>query len=296
MEIRGTRTKYDFYPPRLTLTLCYSTHPKCSFFFFYTPYGFLVTDGLGPISSNITVIPWRSQTDLKRLNTWILLFSTPAAGQEYQSRARRLRALVANNIRTSSSERVAPSANYIIDRELGYTLGDYTLTTPWLWLTIRGQLAPFSSKVQSAIDLHNSVNLVRTETGFGGFPVRLWIDGLNLLPMTAKRVQQLLFWDAKMRGVPWQLADTPNAIMPLDRDSSSHEMLGSKDAAHENNHNPTATARKIENWRLLFQTYSEAKRFVRVWHRRPLPEFTSLAFSDPQPLIKAECLLQGTVF
>jgi hypothetical protein len=177
---------------------------------------------------------------------------------------------------------IAPPPNYAVGGIHGFTLQDYTITTPWQSPTLFAQLAPFDSTLQRAIDIHNNLVSLRRDGG-QGFPVRVWVDQHNLLPINTELLERLLLWDGRARGSQWQIAEGDRTMAPLTGRFQHRMFMGNREDA-------LLGGKDIDNWRIIFQTASEARRFVRLWHRRQLPRFAQLPFSDPQPLIKAECL------
>lgn len=109
------------------------------------------------------------------------------------------------------------------------------------------------------------------------------------MELTADIISRILTWDGNFRGYKWQTIEGPSAIKHLvdlhKTDILNHE---SNDSTAEVDQ-PTSLKR-ADNWRISFRHASEARRFMRVWHRMPLPKFSGLPFSDPQPLVKVECL------
>ncbi|PGG99291.1 hypothetical protein AJ80_09391 [Polytolypa hystricis UAMH7299] len=231
------------------------------------------------------IVPMRDD-DLRRRNIWILVFATPASAKEYQDRALHLKLLARDNTPMSPISSIAPPPNYTIGGLHGDRLSDFTLTTPWLRLSLHARLAPFHPSIQRAIDLHNQLAVSGRDNK--GFPVRFWIEEHNLVPITAARLRGLLSWDSNARGSPWQILEGMDSITPL-ADGLQYKMFDQK-----KKQGPQAAG--SDNWCIMFQTASEAKRFVRVWHRRRLPMFESLPFSDPQPMINAECLFPDITF
>ncbi|KKZ64561.1 hypothetical protein EMCG_00230 [[Emmonsia] crescens] len=229
------------------------------------------------------IIPLRFPDTLRRSNTWILIFYSPAAAKEFQDKVCRLCAFARDNLPTSTVSSITPPPNYTADGACDYRLSDYTLTTPWLQLSLSAYLAPFDQKIQDAIDLHNNLASKGTD-GKQGFPVRIWIDNQNRFSLKQEYVRRLLLWDGQNRWSPWQLVEE-DPITPL-MEPLSNEILTSDEEDVTEGY----------CWRIAFQTSAEARRFVRVWHRSVFPKLDALpSYPDPPPLIKAECLFEGDI-
>ncbi|EDN11207.1 predicted protein [Histoplasma mississippiense (nom. inval.)] len=227
------------------------------------------------------IIPLRFPDTLRRSNTWILIFYSPAAAKEFQDKVYRLFEFARDNLPTSSMSRITPPPNYTADGACEYRLNDYTLTSPWLPLSLYACLEPFDQKLQDAIDLHNNL---ASRHGKHGFPVRIWIDSQSRFTLKQEYVRRLLLWDGQNRWSPWQLVEQ-DPITPLMEPLSNEILTPDEESSAEG-----------DCWRIAFQTAAEARRFVRVWHRSVLPKLDALPFyPDPPPLMKAECLFEGDV-
>ncbi|KAG5295804.1 hypothetical protein I7I50_08685 [Histoplasma capsulatum G186AR] len=227
------------------------------------------------------IIPLRFPDTLRRSNTWILIFYSPAAAKEFQDKVYRLFEFARDNLPTSTMSRITPPPNYTADGACEYRLNDYTLTSPWLPLSLYACLEPFDQKLQDAIDLHNNL---ASRHGKHGFPVRIWIDSQSRFTLKQEYVRRLLLWDGQNRWSPWQLVEQ-DPITPLMEPLSNEILTPDEESSAEG-----------DCWRIAFQTAAEARRFVRVWHRSVLPKLDALPFyPDPPPLMKAECLFEGDV-
>ncbi|PGG96939.1 hypothetical protein GX51_07587 [Blastomyces parvus] len=228
------------------------------------------------------IIPLRFPDTLRRSNTWILIFYSPAAAKEFQDKVYRLFEFARDNLPTSAMSSITPPPNYTADGAGNYRLSDYTLTSPWLKLSLSAYLAPFDQKIQEAIDLHNSLT---SRDGKAGFPVRIWIDNQSHFTLKREDLRRLLSWDGQNRWSPWQLAEEA-PITPLAEPLSNEILTSGEEDLTEG-----------DCWRIAFQTAAEARRFVRAWHRSVFPKLDGLRFyPDPPPLIKAECLFDGEIY
>ncbi|EEH39037.2 hypothetical protein PAAG_01499 [Paracoccidioides lutzii Pb01] len=232
------------------------------------------------------VIPMRFQDTLRRSNTWILIFSSPASAKEFQDKVHRLHKFARDNLPTFPLTKIVPPPNFIAGGAHQYRLSDYTLTAPWLRLSLVAHLAPFNHKIQDAIDLHKSLASKQID-GKAGFPVRLWLENQYLFTLKKEYVRRLLMWDGQNRRTPWQLIEDKDTITSLSGPLSNEMLTPDEDDV----------LGRGGNWRIAFQSAAEAKRFVRTWHRSVFPRLDSLSnYPDPPPIIKAECLFEGDIF
>ncbi|EEH43994.2 uncharacterized protein PADG_00283 [Paracoccidioides brasiliensis Pb18] len=232
------------------------------------------------------IIPMRFHDTLRRSNTWILIFSSPASAKEFQDKVHRLHKFARDNLPTSPLTKIVPPPNFSAGGAHQHRLSDYTLTAPWLRLSLVAHLAPFNDKIQDAIDLHKSLASKRID-GKAGFPVRLWLENQYLFTLKKEYVRRLLVWDGQNRRTPWQLIEDKDTITSLSGPFSNEMLTPDEDEV----------LGRGENWRIAFQSAAEAKRFVRTWHRSVFPRLDSLLnYPDPPPIIKAECLFEGDIF
>lgn len=109
------------------------------------------------------------------------------------------------------------------------------------------------------------------------------------MELTADIIRRILVWDGVYRGYKWQTIEGSSAITEL-VDLHKPDILNSQSSNSDEEDDQPTPPRRADNWRINFRHASEARRFMRAWHRVPLPKFTGLPYSDPQPLVKVECL------
>lgn len=264
------------------------------------------------------VIPLRYPDTLNKRRSWALLFDIPANAHAYQTELLRLSRLAARVTPPNpAAAHTTPPRNFPARDAAGFaSADDYALGPAWLPPALTAYLAPFDQMLQSAITRHEELAQTQTlESGASaGFGVRVWIDEFNYTPLSRSLLGELLRWDGGERGSAWQLVEGREGIVQLEsRPQEGMEgsvfRMGDTENEKENDDDDNegynndhgdddddeAVDMKVNNWCLFFQSPLEAKRFVRTWHRRPLPRFESLPFADPQPLLKAECLFSDDV-
>ncbi|KAJ9299324.1 hypothetical protein DTO271G3_2946 [Paecilomyces variotii] len=230
----------------------------------------LLTDN-GPI-----VFPLRHHRTLQKRDTWILTFATPAQAREYQKEASELRHLVARFMSDPSSGVRTP--HHL--GQHGPRPYDYTLTSPFQSLSLVAQLAPFDFKLQRGMNTQAKLTQER-HLGRKTFPVRLWTDQFSG-QLSTKTIKNFLQLDGQARGSPWRISEGEDAVIRLAHYSTSEISRNNLDEDSESH-----ISGSIGNWCIGFQSASDARRFVRVWHRKYFPE--GLVGSS-QVTIKAECL------
>ncbi|KAL1955396.1 hypothetical protein VTO42DRAFT_8616 [Malbranchea cinnamomea] len=233
------------------------------------------------------VIPVRSRLNLQYQDGWILIFASPADAYEFQSRASILRDLARQAMPKTPTSGIQPPRNFpdFSDPKIeGFTIRDYTLSTPWQTANLFAYLHPFPQSLQRYIDLHRTI-ISSDHKGWEVFPVLVWVDQQHELALDPQLLEYLIHEDGNSRGARWQLVDSDDAITRV-TGRLRHELL---DSGKE----PRAQlgTRPVDALRVLFSSESEARRFVRTWHRTPVPRHVFVTFrGGPRPLIKAECL------
>lgn len=91
--------------------------------------------------------------------------------------------------------------------------------------------------------------------------------------------------DGRNRGLPWSLAGDVPAIEKVD--------YSSDDATTNQPNGPLESGQSKERlrrrWIVTFADESEARRFIRRWHRRPFPlRGTGTGVGEPPSLVNAE--------
>lgn len=230
------------------------------------------------------VIPMRHR-DLRRQEQWILIFPTPADAHKFQQRATKMRDLARRSMPTSPTSGIQPPPDFTSPDTKGLTVRDYTLGPPWLASNLFAHAHPFPERVQSAIDVHRAI-VSSSQKNWLVFPVRVWVDQQHQLALEPEVLKYIVQQDTVNRGFRWDLAHSEDAITRM-TGKLRHKLLDN-DADLRADLGPEPK----DSLRVLFKTESEARRFVRAWHRTPVPHYIALDVRRVynRPLIKAECL------
>jgi hypothetical protein len=226
------------------------------------------------------VFPVRHHESFNRRNSWVLVFSSPAQAKRYQDRACSLRSLAAKYALSPSVTKTGPS--FSLTAALRYKPYDYTLASPFQSLSLVAKLSPFGHKLTHTINTHDTL-LGTQQTGKKAFPVRLWVDCPGRQILTFELIKKLLELDGVARGSAWQLSRNPSAIVPAnDPARMSQENLDT--------HGVQSSRHVAGNWQVDFNYASEANRFVRLWHKKRLPQLENHSRSNSRVVANAECL------
>jgi hypothetical protein len=119
----------------------------------------------------------------------------------------------------------------------------------------------------------NSENMVLLSTDFG--------------QISHFELQAAISGDGHERNLHWKFIDGEGAIVKVNSDQQ-----GEEDESEESRFNGLHRRRNTRSqsrYILSFKDSYEARRFVREWHRRPLPLRMEKKVSDePPPMINAE--------
>ncbi|KAF3481006.1 uncharacterized protein GIQ15_06353 [Arthroderma uncinatum] len=243
------------------------------------------------------VIPIRNLKTLDRTDGWLLLFTNPASAAAYQAAVHRLRELLRNNTPFyPASDLVLPS-NYSVRGSLGFNLQDYTLTTPWQFPLLTADHFPFGEWVNSCIKVHRAVTgtgkrddhqhtMSSPSPSVPGYPVRVCISRHIFLGLTKQAIRNFLIWDGEVRSIHWDLIEGMDSIVSLDDDQGADDGL----VRERRPSKPKFGEYDVSNWRILFESASEARRFVRAWNMKDYPQSPDAPYCDPPARIKAEAL------
>lgn len=219
---------------------------------------------------------------MQRLDSWVLIFATPAHAKKYQQTILRLRHPYskAPPVPDSTTVNTAPSLPSQGKRD-GTKMHNYPLTSPFQRLSLVANLFPFDPKLQRAISIHRGL-VQRKSIDQQVFPVRLCVSCSGYL--SATYIKTLLQLDGVARGRPWAVSSSNDAIVQVGPDVvSKFSQMSSRDPSVQ------SSAIMADNWRVNFLLASDAAHFVRAWHRRPFPRLDDSR--DGRSLIlRAECL------
>ncbi|KAI9817361.1 MAG: hypothetical protein M1832_004667 [Thelocarpon impressellum] len=214
----------------------------------------------------LKVIPGRDPNTLSPLGFYYILFSTPSSAHAYRDHVLRLHRLSRTYTPHSLQSPIAPPPGYLIDGEDVHTLlQSYNLVPPSQNLTLKTLTPPFSTTVQRLLRNGGYERLKMRNALTTDNTVLIHIDGGPHL--TTRALQKVLDADGRhtRNGMPWRLAGDGRPISkldaPLEPDEDAPEVVPA----------PKRPAPVAPRWLVEFADRDEASRFVRAWHKRPLP-------------------------
>ena len=169
-------------------------------------------------------------------------------------------------------------------------LQDYALCPPSQKISLKMVFPPYSAGVKKLIDQRGYAQLVQPLEK-AGRSVLFWVNGYQ--PSTSL-VRNTIAQDGRNRGMEWALLNSRKSIEKLDvpNISSNDEDMVDFDSREVEDREEQGTAKRMyPRWIIAFEDEDEARRFVRVWHRRPFAASRDLSLQDePSPLVHAEFL------
>lgn len=115
-----------------------------------------------------------------------------------------------------------------------------------------------------------------------GRAILIWVQGYNP-PLSS--IREMINQDGRKRGLAWSLAADVPAIEKVDYSSEDGPNTQSNGSAE----NGQSKERLRRRWIVTFTDESEARRFIRCWHRRPFPlRGAGTGVGEPPSLVNAE--------
>ena len=225
----------------------------------------------------VPVIPARDPSTLEQSGHYFILFRNPAHARTYQNHVIRLHQMARTYTPTSIESPIPLQPGVIIDGEDASTLlQDYALCPPSQRLQLKAMFQTYSPGLKSLLDLGGYPQLVEGKDQTRR-SVLFWLDGPQL---TASAIKHTIAADGREKGLAWDIAveavDT-SAVLANEHKEHKSEVLEEISELRPRRRLP-------HRWIISFVDEGEARRFIRAWHRRPIPS----AQSYSQDLAHAE--------
>lgn len=141
--------------------------------------------------------------------------------------------------------------------------------------------APTSGMIQEEEQKKNKNNTTSNRSR-SGRAILIWVQGYNP-PLSS--IREMINQDGRKRGLAWSLAGDVPAIEKVDYSSEDGPTTQSNGSAE----NGQSKERLRRRWIVTFTDESEARRFIRRWHRRPFPlRGAGTGVGEPPSLVNAE--------
>ncbi|MCJ1379326.1 hypothetical protein MMC17_002427 [Xylographa soralifera] len=262
------------------------------------PRGTHIEEWRGP-GDILKVIPSRNMSNLSPTSSYYLLFSNPAYARAYQNQVIHLHQLAQTYTPTSLDFPMPPPPGVLDTKgqDVYALLQDFTISPPSVRMSLRVQIPPYHANLQRLLENEGYPQLVQSENKTGR-AVLFWVDGHQ---PSALSLRTMLSKDGGDRGLQWGpfRGHGEIEVLHVHADDSGGEN-GDNDITDSGDGYGRSEWRDAElkpkrhghqRWIISFEDEAEARRFVRVWHRRPYPfplQEESPPHGEPAPLVHAE--------
>lgn len=178
-------------------------------------------------------------------------------------------------------------------------LQNYALCPPSQKISLRVLFPPYSPAIRRLIDQRGyaqievppapASEMIQDEQqkkdnsrSRSGRAILIWVQGYNP-PLSS--IREMINQDGRKRGLAWSLANDVPAIEKVDYSSEDGTTTQPKGSAEGDQ----SKERLRRRWIVTFTDESEARRFIRRWHRRPFPlRGAGTGVGEPPSLVNAE--------
>lgn len=224
-----------------------------------------------------TVIPVRDLTTFESTGRYFILFPNPAYARTYQGHILHLHQMAKTYTPTSIESPLPLQSGVVIDGEDVYTLlQDYSLCPPSQRIQIKLLHPSYTGGIKQVLEQRGYHPLLG-KTNKASRSVLFSVDGQR---WPTSMIRDAVGADGRDRGLEWDIGI--HRLNTSGTDADSFEYSTSTEA--EELAQLSARRLALSRWVMSFLDESEARRFIRVWHRRPFP----LASGDDRALVQAE--------
>ncbi|KAL9074919.1 MAG: hypothetical protein Q9157_004215 [Trypethelium eluteriae] len=245
------------------------------------------------------IIPGRNPSTLERDESYCLVFSSLASAEAYRTEVIRLHQLSTTHTPTSLISMIPPPPGFPIDGEDAHAkMQSYALYPPSVNPDIRLEDQPFREWTASEAVRGDANQLMRRPIK-RGHEVLLHVNGPQ---PTVYDVRGAISKDGVNRALPWATLPGPDAgvtelKLAISMHGELHQQLLDKQwlEGREEEVKTNIHAKVFHKWIVAFQTEVEAKRFVRAWHKMPLPAWwQGTQYEEVPSIVHAELLWGDT--
>ncbi|KAK2737129.1 hypothetical protein FQN57_000468 [Myotisia sp. PD_48] len=252
------------------------------------------------------IIPVRNTKTFEKTDGWLLVFSNPESAREFQSRALHLRETLKKNSPFYPASDISLPPTFV-DSKSQDVLQDYTLSSPWQHPVLSAVLYPFDRWTESVMEFNEALTSPTSSYGVqsstisspttsaatsSGYPVLFSVSQHRLLHLSVELVLAFIHWDGRSRCVPWKISEGEDKVICLYGQDIKTAVIQTRGSFTEKS---KFGDHDVSSWRIMFQSASEARRFVRSWNRREFPHVSGTRGIDPPPMIYADALFSESI-
>ncbi|KAF8862577.1 hypothetical protein BDZ45DRAFT_799068 [Acephala macrosclerotiorum] len=266
----------------LVLNACSKTLEE-SDFFRLSPKGQHIE---GWKSGLLKVIPSRDNKTLESLGTYFLLFSNDATARAYLDQTMRLHTLTKLHRKQKEAQFPLPPGYLKEGEDLETLLKGFSLIPGFVKLNLRMLNRPYSPRLKALITEGGPVAMARREAN----TENLVLFTTDRSRITHADILEVMAQDGRRRNMHWKLAgDRQDSIIKIQ--SNGRREPGGFAKKNSPFRGGPRTYEGPSRFIISFKDSHEARRFVREWHRRPLPvQQGARAEDEPPPIVNAEIL------
>lgn len=176
-------------------------------------------------------------------------------------------------------------------------LQNYALCPPSQRISLRVLFQPYSPAIRRLIDQRGYAQIEvppapasgmiqeeqkNSSRSRSGRAILIFVQGYNP-PLSS--IREMISQDGRKRGLAWSLAGDVPAIEKVDYSSED----GTTTPSNGSTESGQSKDRLRRRWIVTFTDESEARRFIRRWHRRPFPlRGAGNGVGEPPSLVNAE--------
>ena len=234
----------------------------------------------------LKIIPVRDEKSLLFQNRYYLVFPDPELARSYKKRAEYLHKLAQTYTPVAFQTSLLPAIGTLEGGEdAGALVREYTLVPPSQPLSLHVIHRPYHLSLLRMLAANGTVPLVHP-VNRAGRSVLLWVDGYQ--PSTWD-IRHMIARDSQTRGIRWSPAIGKGTVEQFDgQQRQAPSSLGDREEDQSGEADDVEVeANKVfyKRWLVSFEDEVEARRFARVWHKRPFPLWLfGLAWEDGEPL------------
>jgi hypothetical protein len=234
----------------------------------------------------LLVIPGRDPETLEPRGYYFLIFPNQAHALAYRQNATHLHNAAYTHTPKNIESQIAPPPGVTINGEDIHTqIKHYTLKPPVQSMSLWLLDPPFSETVKGIL-YAQGYRAITQPTNKTARSVLLWVSGYRA---TTSSIHTMLKRDGLDRGLQWSACTRADGIEELNPQTGGlGARAGNADEKRQSPRDP------FVRWVVALADETEARRLVRLWHRRPytFPEIGERPArgGEPLPLVHAEIL------
>ncbi|KAI4212757.1 MAG: hypothetical protein LQ351_004650 [Letrouitia transgressa] len=221
------------------------------------------------------ILKTRDPQTFQQLGHYYLLFPNPAYARTYQHHVSHVHRTAQTYTPTSLESPLPPAPGLMSEGvDLYSMLQDYALYPPSQKISLRSVFSPYAQPVKELLR-QRGYRQIMEPTDKTGRAVLLWADGLQL---SARMIRAAIDKDGRDRGLEWALEHRDRGavtqVQRIEQPSAEEaESSSSSSSSREVESQEPQRSNGPAKWIVSFQDENEARRFVRLWHMKPLPHY-----------------------